>query len=409
MAIGVQTFRGERLKEARLARGLFKTSLADMLGISGMAISRYEDGQDKPLRGRLTLIAECLGFPEEFFLRSGWQENIEPVFWRSRATESKHAREMTEQRLRWACEIFNFLEEEVTFPEFSMPELNLPDDFRLITSETIELASEQIRHAWNLKNRPVPDVTLALENAGIPVINLDIPTDKQDGFCFYSEKLRRPIVGINTYNISCARARYDASHELGHCVLHSKVTPQQEKDPALKKLIEQQAHRFAGAFLFPRSAFLAEVGQPSLYYFCDLKKKWGMSIAAMVFRADDLGLIDKTEKALLYQSMGKKRWRGPLQEPFDDPSEMPLERPRMMRRGVEAVLQENIFGRSAIQSALCLPQRETEQLLGVGAGFFDSAQVVTFATPARETGLRTIDLESGNVLEFPLRQQGQTH
>jgi Zn-dependent peptidase ImmA (M78 family)/DNA-binding XRE family transcriptional regulator len=405
MAVGVQTFRGERLKEARLARGLVKKSLGDMLGITGTAITRYEEGQDKPLRERLTVLAERLGFPEEFFLKPAWEEDLEPVFWRSRATESKHAREMTEQRMKWMCETFAFLEEEVNFPALNIPDLSLPEDFRLISNELIEVAAQKLRDVWNLKNRPIPDMVLALENAGIPVVNLEIPSEKQDGFCFYSRTLRRYFVGINTYNISCTRARYDAAHELGHCILHKNVTPQQDKDPLLNKVIEQQAFRFAGAFLFPREAFFKEVGYPSLDYFCDLKKKWGISIAAMVFRAHELGLIDKTEKTMLYQSMSKRRWRGALREPFDDPSEMPLEKPRMLRRGMETVLNENIFGLHAVRGELGFPVREAEQIIGLKHGFFDSAEVISLPVSSRDNDLRAVDLESGKILEFPTRQR----
>ncbi len=78
----------------------------------------------------------------------------------------------------------------------------------------------------------------------------------------------------------------------------------------------------------------------------------------------------------------------------------------MLRRGVETVLKEDIFGRSAIQSALSLPQREIEQIVGVDAGFFNSAGVVELPVRSRKDGLKAVDLESGNVLEFPRRQQG---
>jgi hypothetical protein len=104
--------------------------------------------------------------------------------------------------------------------------------------------------------------------------------------------------------------------------------------------------------------------------------------------------------------MARRHWRGPLREPYDDPKDMPLEKPRMLRRGVETVLKEDIFGRSAIQSALSLPQREIEQIVGVDAGFFNSAGVVELPVRSRKDGLKAVDLESGNVLEFPRRQQG---
>lgn len=405
MTVGVQTFDGDRLAEARRARGMFKKTLGDLIGVSGTAITRYEAGEDKPQRERLSAIAQHLGFPESFFLRCAWSENFEPVFWRSRAAESKLAREMTEQRMKWMCEIFHFLEQEVNFPHVNLPDVSVPDDFKLIAPDIIERISDQVRDAWKLGRRPIPDVLLALENAGVPVVNLEITSEKQDGFCFRSTILARPFVGINVYQISCARARYDAAHELGHLILHRNVTSRQERDPASKKLIEQQAHRFAGAFLFPQKAFLSEVGFPSLDYFCDLKKRWGMSIAAMVYRACDLGLIDVVERAMLFQSMGRRHWRGPLREPFDSSSEMPLEKPRMFRRGLETVLKESIFGPEAVRGALSLPPRELEQIIGVEAGVLAPSNVAELPVTPRRESLRAVDLESGNVLEFPGQQR----
>jgi Zn-dependent peptidase ImmA (M78 family) len=403
MAIGIRTFQGERLTEARLSRGLFKKTLGDLLDLTGSAVTRYEDGTDKPLRDRVTAISKQLGFSEEFFSKPAWHEVLAPIFWRSRAAESKYAREMTEQRMKWICEIFNFLEQEVNFPALDLPALALPDDFRLYTADMIEDAADDVRRAWNLKDRPIPDMTLALENAGIPVINLEIPSDKQDGFCFYSPTLERPFVGVNTHNVSCARGRYDAAHELGHCVLHKNVTAQQEKDPALRKIIEQQAFRFAGAFLFPKSSFLAAVGYPSLDYFCNLKKAWGISIAAMIYRSHDLCLIDDAEKSNLYQNMGRRGWRGVMKEPFDSAKDMPLERPRMLRRAVETVLDENVFGWAAIQTSLAFPKVEIEQIIGVESGRFDSTPVAQLPITPRNKGLQAVDMESGKILKFRQR------
>lgn len=407
MSIGVQAFRGERLTQARLARGLFKKSLADLVGISGTAIARYEEGVDKPTAERLSALAEQLKFPEAFFLKPAWHEKLESIFWRSRATETKSARDITEQRMIWLCEVFRFLQQEVDFPEVNLPDIEMPNDFRLLTQEDIERAAASLRDHWRLRTHPIPDVCLALENAGIPVVNLDMVSYKQDGFFFRSQALGRAFVGINIHEVSAARARFDAAHELGHAVLHRFVTPQQERDPALHKLLEQQAHRFAAAFLFPRAAFLAEVGSASLDYFASLKKRWGISIGAMIFRAHNLGIIDDAEKANLQQNMGRRRWRGPLREPFDAPDEMKLEHPRMLRRGIEAVINDGIFDRRAILATRTLPQGELEELCGLQPGFFSTAEILPM-TPARDSvALRTVDLESGTVLEFPHRNRGR--
>lgn len=385
-----------------MARGLFKNALGDMIGISGTAITRYEDGLDNPQHEKLVALADKLNFPFEFFLQPEWPEETPLVFWRSRAAETKYAREMTEQRMLWLCETFSFLEREVNFPDVNIPELDIPSDFRAITPEIIERAAEGVRDSWRLRDFPIPNITLALENAGIPVVNIPIMSDKQDGFFFRSATLNRLFVGINTSEFSAARARYDAAHELGHAILHKNVTKQNLRDSVSHKIIEQQAHRFAGSFIFPRSAFRSEVRYSTLDYFSALKKRWGMSIAAMVYRAYDLGIIDEDERGILYRNMTRRGWRGALQEPFDDPSHMPVEHPRMLRRGVEVILRDGIMDRSTIVAGLSLPEIEIEQLIGVERGFFQEATIERLAISKR-LPLKTIDFESGAVIEFPQR------
>lgn len=404
MTVGVRNFYGERLLQARLSRGLFMKTLGDMVGLTGTAISRYESGEDKPQAEKLNLLADKLAFPVEFFLRSPWVDDLGLVFWRSRSSETKIAREMTEQRMKWLCEIFSFLESEVDFPHLSLPHVDVPDDFRLITQNVIEQVATQIRKDWGIRNLPIPDMVLALENVGVPVATLEIASEKQDGFLFSSKSLVRPFIGINTHNVSSCRARFDAAHELGHLLLHSRVTPEQELSPASKKVIEDQANRFAGALLFPREAFLSEVRHLSLDYFCDLKRVWGVSIAAMIMRAKHLGIAESDTVTTLFQNMTRRGWRGPLREPMDDVREMPLERPRMLRRAAEIAARTGQLGRAALRSALPIPTNDLEQLLGVDAGFFEDRSVLHFVNQKpRYDKPSAIDMESGKVVEFQPR------
>jgi hypothetical protein len=127
-----------------------------------------------------------------------------------------------------------------------------------------------------------------------------------------------------------------------------------------------------------------------------------MSIGAMVYRAFNLGLIDETEMSGLFQNMGRRRWRGPLREPFDSQHDMPVERPRMLRRAIEAMLNEGTTGRQTILNALPLPQIEIERLTGVDKGSLCSDPETPFTVPRRPfVNLRTVDLETGTILEFP--------
>lgn len=403
MTVGIKNFQGERLREARLARGLFKNALGDLIGVTGTAITRYEEGLDKPPTDRLESIARQLNFPIEFFLSAAWPEELELVHWRSQASESKSAREMTGQRMRWLCEIYSYLSSEVDFGFSPLPDFDVPADLNLLTGEMIERIAMDVRQAWGLRFEPIPDMILALENSGIPVATLNFSSDKQDGFCFKSKLLDKVFVGINIENASCSRARLDAAHELGHYVLHRNVTAAQARHSITHKVMEKQAFRFAGALLFPKDAFLEEVGSVSLDYFCALKRRWGMAISAMVVRASDLGLIDSEEVGALFRSMTKRRWRGIRREPFD--TEMKLERPRMLRRGFEAILGSGIFAKAAVASALPHPSREIEDIASLEPGTLSQASSAEFSVSIRQENHGVVDLESGNILRFPSRRR----
>lgn len=402
MVKGVATFSGEKLTEARLARGLYKNALAERIGVTAMQVTRYESNQDRPTPDKLSAIANALEFPYDFFTRKVWPEPLGPIFWRSQVAETKTARDMTEQRMRWLCELFWTLEEELEFPRADIPELDVPEDFRQITPSMIEGFAERVRREWRLKDLPIRDVVLSVENAGIPVVMLDIVSEKQDGFFFRSALLNRGFIGVNVHNVTAARARFDVAHELGHLVLHKYVNSAQERDPNLHKLLEQQAHRFAGAFLFPKDRFFEEVAVPTLDYFHALKKRWGMSIAAMISRSFDLGMIDKDIKSQMFISMSRRKWRGQNREPFD--SSMALERPRMIRRGVEALVDSGEYSTDFLEYLLSLPTKEINQLAGI-FGDSETARRPTESDSPQKPGARALDLETGKLISFPTRNR----
>jgi len=403
MSVGVRNFQGGRLREARLARGLFKNGLGQLVGVSGTAIARYEDGDDRPSPERLDIIARQLNFSTEFFLQPSWPEEIELIHWRSQASESKAAREMTSQRMRWLCEIYSYLSSEVDFSSTPIPDFDIPANVNLITSEQIERIAADLRYEWGLRLEPIPDMILALENAGIPVTTLDFSSEKQDGCCFHSKLLNKTFVAINVESASAVRVRLDAAHELGHLVLHKYVTTTQARHPVTHKLMEKQAFQFAGALLFPREAFFNEVPFVSLDYLCALKRRWGMAISAMIKRACDLGLVDGEEAASLYRNMTRRGWRGARMEPFDNAME--VEKPRMLRRGFEALLGSGMFARSAVRSALPHPPREIELIAGLSPGTLVDARSAEFSVSLRQESKQLLDLESGNVLHFPVRHR----
>ena len=163
------------------------------------------------------------------------------------------------------------------------------------------MLAEELRKEWGLDvETPIDDMTKALENAGAIVTYFNELSDKVDAF---SISRNRPLVIRNNEKYNGCRLRFDLAHECGHLVLH-KCSDNAE-DIELK---EEQANRFASAFLLPRKGFFQEfysVFAGININWCkmaELKKRWKVSFASMVHRAYDLNLINavKYRNAYIY-------------------------------------------------------------------------------------------------------------
>jgi transcriptional regulator with XRE-family HTH domain len=63
----VDSFVGQRLKQARLLAGLSQSELGSRVGVSFQAIQKYESGENRLSASRLLAVAEFLGKPVSFF------------------------------------------------------------------------------------------------------------------------------------------------------------------------------------------------------------------------------------------------------------------------------------------------------------------------------------------------------
>ena len=69
---------GQRVREARLAKGLSQTELGNSLGISFQQVQKYEKGTNRIGSGRLWSISKVLGTPISFFFEGLAVEENEP-------------------------------------------------------------------------------------------------------------------------------------------------------------------------------------------------------------------------------------------------------------------------------------------------------------------------------------------
>jgi Zn-dependent peptidase ImmA (M78 family) len=94
------------------------------------------------------------------------------------------------------------------------------------------------------------------------------------------------------------------SHELGHLVMHRFPSPQ----------MESEANEFASALLMPRNEVtIALRGKLDLGRLAALKPEWRVSMQALLYRAQRLGLVGQQQAGWLWRQFNTNRIK--LREP----------------------------------------------------------------------------------------------
>jgi Zn-dependent peptidase ImmA (M78 family) len=374
MTVGVTGFIGERLTEAREARGIMtKSALADLLDISVMSVSQYENNVCKPRAEMVTRIAQQVRVKEAFFFKPLPNKIISPIFWRSRHSATKASRVVAERKMNWAKAIADeYLKTYLDLPALNIPkreELSVPADPKSLTDDDIEAIALRLRSFWELGTLPIADLTALLESNGILITYGDLDSAKLDAFSTVSEIDGSFHVFLGTDKTTAVRSRFDAAHEFGHLILHSHLTRKYLDDKEKNKkhsLVERQAYRFASAFLMPAESFMADVWMTSLEALLSLKDRWKVSVGAMLMRCTQLGIVSEDHAPRLWISYNR-RWKNG--EPKDDT--IPFEAPQLMKRCFDMLVDAKLKTKAQILHELPYSQRDIETLMNLPEGYFD--------------------------------------
>jgi len=364
-----QQFNGIRLREGRLYRGTTITDLAEELSITKQMISKYENNKAIPPFDTVQKISEFLKFPFQYFYEDTIKVNSGSTFFRSLLTTGKKEREMQYDRAKYLTIIRVLLEEYVDFPNLDI------EQFQSSNEDDIEEITKRLRDYWSLGNEPISNLVLLLETRGFTVSSLALEKANIDAFgtqYIVNDKVYETIV-LGSDKQSFYRRQFDLAHELGHKILHDSNLDLTSISKEEFREIENEAHDFAACFLLPRDGFGRDVSiyPTDLEYYKVLKKKWNVSIGAMVMRAYKLNIIGASTYQYLQRQISVKKWR--TKEPFDDVKEMAT--PVGMKQAIELLIEnEHITAKDFLKELsdkyhLSLHHAEVEQLLGLDKNY----------------------------------------
>jgi len=331
-----KSFKGSRLRLARIFHGLSLEQLGEKVSVTRQYIQKLEVDPTISLnKDMLAALAEALKVEAPFFFDPPINEVQEEIcHFRKRATTPLHIRKRALSYGTLFNLLLSYLEFHVQFP---------PNDISLTQHltgrEEIENKTLELRKRWGLgEDCPIDNMLRTIENAGGVVTTFDGVSDKIDAFSYL---YTRPVIVRSLAKKSVSRARFDLAHELGHLILHSGL-----EDNA--SVIEEEANYFASAFLMPRSAFAREFPVTprinwNLIY--GLKIRWGASIQAIVRRAYDLKILSALQYRQASVYIARHQWR--IDEPFED--EIKAENPEIVHSAFDFLKRKNVGAEQVAQ------------------------------------------------------------
>ena len=160
-----------------------------------------------------------------------------------------------------------------------------------------------------------------------------------------------PVLFFVNINAPSDRMRLTLCHELGHMILHTATILDDS-------VMEEEADRFAGAFLLPAREVRPQLRQFNLRQLSNMKRYWKVSMAAIATRADQLGLITQYQKKSFWVEMSRLGYRK------REPNEPQKERPKLISKMISYHIDVLKYSRSELAKILYLSLSEFDRMYG---------------------------------------------
>ena len=144
--------------------------------------------------------------------------------------------------------------------------------------------------------------------------------------------------------------------------MHTWIIDIEELSKEQYREIERQADYFAACLLLPRESFIKDLHHYNrIEFYIELKKKWKVSMGAMIVRAYHLDVINYNQYQYLMRQMSSKGYR--VNEPLDDL--INVSNPTVLEKAIKLLLANDILTAKRILDYLELPKEKVDSLLGL--------------------------------------------
>ena len=347
-------FNHDMLLLARQYRGKSQAEVSEASGLDQGHYSRVERGllNSAPSRSTIESIASALRFPVAFFMQSdelsGLPLSIHDVAWRKKA--SVNATELKRLHAELNLRVMNLrrflnaidLDAELPLPRIDVDEIGGADK-----------VASTIRRAWMIPDGPIKNLTALCERAGILVVITDF-VEQVDGVTMRLRDVP-PIIFLNR-KAPADRMRHSLAHELGHLIMHT--VPSDD--------MEEEADTFAGELLTPSAQLRSDLigGRVTLERLVQLKKYWRVSVASLLYRSGNSGLISRNQSEYLWRQLSARGWR--KREPEE--TQFPPENTRLFNHIISLHRNELGYSSDDFVSMLHLDEDEIHTLYGIEPG-----------------------------------------
>lgn len=366
-------FNGDRLKTARIYRSMTLAELGKSLDLSKQTLSLYENNKGNPDFSTVIKLSKTLHFPINYFFQ---EKNINitsgTTYFRSLSSTSKKSRSAEITKVEFIGALYEALYNYIEFPVLNLPKINI--NSQNLKDEEIENVAIKLREFWNLGYDPINDLQYTLEENGLIVTGMNVADQKIDAYSqvVNIDGIENYIIVLSVGNKGKARINFDLAHELGHILLHPWTEDIETLSNDEFKDRERQANKFASSLLLPKETFSKDCSRypTELEYYIRLKKKWGISIQAMLYRACDLDIISNNQFQYLMRQISSKGWR--KKEPGDTPHVL---NENIFKMGIELLLDNNYTKQDVTnifeESSVNLFSDEIEELLNLPSKYLN--------------------------------------